>query len=540
MVITTYNHARFLPDAIESVLSQKHRADEVIVVDDGSTDDPEAVVRRYPPVAYIRQPNRGLAAARNTGLERAHSDKIVFLDADDRLLPNALAAGLARFAQRPHCALVYGGFRHIDAAGERIGSDLHFPIGPQPYEDLLKGNVIGMHATVMYDRVSLARSGGFDAALKRCEDYDLYLRMARSLEIASHPETVAEYRRHASNMSANHREMLHSVLDVHARHFVHATSHAQTARAWREGRQVWRAYYAEQTLQACRGRGRDLRALGGAVGAVLMALTMAPVFTTRTVLKAALRRARRAVQRGTEGREAHGVKTRPELGKVRFGDFGRVEPVSADFGFDRGKPIDRHYIESFLARQATDIGGRALEVGDASYCRRFGGARITRQDVLHVNAQNPEATIVGDLAERDILPGDAFDCIVLTQTLHLVFDLPAVVREIHRALKPGGVLLLTVPGISQVDRGAWGDIWCWSLTPAAVRQLFEPVFGAANIAVESHGNVFAAITFLHGLAVEEVDVAKLDIHDRAYPVIVALRAVKSIAHTKAPVRDKGR
>ncbi len=214
----------------------------------------------------------------------------------------------------------------------------------------------------------------------------------------------------------------------------------------------------------------------------------------------------------------------PPVGAIALGDLDRVTPVSANFGFDRGTPIDRYYIELFLQRHAPDIRGRALEVGDDSYCRRFGGNRITRQDVLHVLPEARAATIVGDLSQPGTLPVGAFDCLVITQTLHLIFDMRAAIVEMHQALKPGGVLLLTVPGISQIDRGDWGDTWFWSLTRSSAIRLFSGIFDFDRIEVEQYGNVFAATTFLHGLAVEEVERAKLDVMDACYPVIIAVRA----------------
>jgi SAM-dependent methyltransferase len=206
-----------------------------------------------------------------------------------------------------------------------------------------------------------------------------------------------------------------------------------------------------------------------------------------------------------------------------LGDFDRTSPISQDFGFDRGTPVDRYYIEAFLATYSRDIRGRALEVGDASYCRKF-GTGIVRQDVLHVAADSPEATIVGDLSVPGTLPEGAFDCLVITQTLHFIYDMHAAVVEMHRALKPGGVLLLTCPGISQVDRGEWGATWFWSITRPAAERMFADVFGAANVAVEARGNVYAAVCFLEGLALEEVDTAKLKVLDASYPLIVTVRA----------------
>jgi SAM-dependent methyltransferase len=218
----------------------------------------------------------------------------------------------------------------------------------------------------------------------------------------------------------------------------------------------------------------------------------------------------------------------PPLRTVKFGDLDGVKPVSLDFGFDRGTPIDRYYIEGFLGRHAGDIAGRALEVGDDSYCRRFGGSRVTDQDILDVSSDNPVATIVGDLSKHGLLPESSFDCLVVTQTLHLIYDMQAAIIQMHRALKPGGVMLLTVPGISQIDRRAWANTWFWSLTRWSADRLVSGVFGTGNVRVESHGNVFAATAFLQGLALEEISTAKLDIVDEAYPVIVAVRARKTL------------
>jgi SAM-dependent methyltransferase len=214
-------------------------------------------------------------------------------------------------------------------------------------------------------------------------------------------------------------------------------------------------------------------------------------------------------------------------GGVDFGSFATTAPISREFGYDRGRPIDRYYIESWLGRHACDIRGRALEVGDALYCRRFGAGRVTRQEVLHVRPDEPGATLTGDLAAGGVLPAASLDSIVLTQTLHLIYDMRAAVAEIRRGLAPGGVALVTVPGISQVDADEWGSSWCWSLTEHSARRLFEDEFGAGKVQVETFGNVYAATAFLQGLAFEEVDRRKLDVRDPCYPVVVAIRAVRT-------------
>lgn len=226
------------------------------------------------------------------------------------------------------------------------------------------------------------------------------------------------------------------------------------------------------------------------------------------------------------GTKLQGHRYRPQVGKVSFGSLRRVTPISRDFGFDRGLPIDRYYIENFLARQADDIQGRVLEIGDNSYTRKFGGDRVTKSDVLHIVEGNPEATIVGDLTCADHIPSDSFDCFILTQTLHLVYDVRAALKTLYRILKPGGVALVTFPGISQISHDEWGKYWCWGFTTLSGQRLFEEVFPTANVKIETHGNVLAATAFLHGLAVEELRREELEHRDRDYEVLITVRVVK--------------
>lgn len=216
----------------------------------------------------------------------------------------------------------------------------------------------------------------------------------------------------------------------------------------------------------------------------------------------------------------------PAPGRVAFGDLRRTRPIDAYFGWERGQPIDRYYIERFLASHGSDVRGRVLEVGDAAYTRRFGGDRVTRSDVLHVEPDAPEATIVADLADSAHIPADEFDCIILTQTLHLIFDVRGAVATIHRVLAPGGVVLATVPGISQVDRGEWSDTWYWSFTAPAARRMFQTHFAANDVAIEQHGSVLSAVALLEGLASHELTEDELSVDDHAYPVFVGIRAVK--------------
>jgi len=216
-------------------------------------------------------------------------------------------------------------------------------------------------------------------------------------------------------------------------------------------------------------------------------------------------------------------------GRVDFGDLGGTRPISPQFGFERGTPIDRYYIDAFLERNRSAIFGSILEVGDDSYTKRFGGERVARADILHIDAASPRATITGDLSDRSTLPEAEFDCAIITQTIHLIYDMRASVQNLYRSLKPGGTLLLTSPGITPVARDRWQDTWFWSMTPAGARKLFGEVFGDEHVEVDFYGNVFASIALLTGVATEEVSKRKLDVKDESYPVIVAVRGTRRSA-----------
>jgi glycosyltransferase involved in cell wall biosynthesis len=510
VVLTTYNDTAFLREAISSVIAQKHPADEVIVVDDGSNVNPAPIVADFPQATLLRKINGGLSSARNLGLHFARSRYITFLDADDRFEPSAIEAGLACFVRRPEAAMVYGAHRRIRVDGTPLTSDLFQAIGDDAYADLLTGNRVGMHATVLYRRDVLLALGGFDEGLRRCEDYDLYLRLALSYPIASHPEIVAEYRWHGANVSNNREEMLRAVLVVLDRHRGKTRAHRK---AWRAGRRNWKDWYEAGQLVQWNGQKPP-------------APRAAP-WTPRRLVRSVVRRTTDFLRNSRLYRLLSRSRGSwpPPLGAVDFGQLGTSTPISLNFGWDRGTPIDRYYIETFLAQSAEDIRGGVLEIGDDAYSRRYGGPKITKQDVLYRDVNHPGATLAGDLTQPDVLPDAAFDCIVLTQTLQLIFDLERAVRRLHAALRPGGVLLLTVPGISQIDRGQWEDHWCWSFTAMSMRKLFEPHF-EADLEINTHGNVFAATAFLQGVALEEIERARLDIHDPAYPVIITLRARK--------------
>ena len=205
--------------------------------------------------------------------------------------------------------------------------------------------------------------------------------------------------------------------------------------------------------------------------------------------------------------------------------LGGTVPVSDNWGLDRGTPIDRHYIEQFLAEHRDDIRGHVLEVRDSGYTDRF-GAGISRRDVIDIEPTNPHATLVADLTTADAVPSDRFDCFILTQTLQFIYDTGAALRHAHRILRPGGVLLATLPAVSRLAPryGLEGDYW--RFTPASCARLFGAAFGEDRVVLRSYGNVRTGMAFLLGMAREDLSRRDLEAQDSYFPLILAVRAVK--------------
>jgi SAM-dependent methyltransferase len=221
----------------------------------------------------------------------------------------------------------------------------------------------------------------------------------------------------------------------------------------------------------------------------------------------------------------------------------RLTPIDRHFGLSRGTPVDRYYIEKFLTEQAASsdhgrnpIRGRVLEVGDSLYTDRFGDALgIDSVDILDLSAKNPRATVVADLADAPQLGSDTYDCVICTQTLLLIYDARAAIRTLHRILRPQGVLLLTVPGISQICRWEMDDMGdYWRFTTLSLRRLLEESFTADDLTVRAYGNVLTASAFLYGMVVEELRTRELDYRDPDYELLIGGRATKRGEVTPQP------
>ena len=279
VVIPCYNQGRFLGEAIASADAQWSLVSEIVVVDDGSTDETRAVATRDPSVRYLHQERRGLSAARNSGWHASSGDHIAFLDADDRLLPGAIEAGIEALERWPRAAFAFGHYELMDEEGavlptwreRRIADDQSFTSGdfelvlpdgrragrsPQPrrvsdhYTAMLRRNYISMHAAVLYGRAVLEETAGFDSRLSALEDYDLYLRVTRTHPVACHDRVVAQYRRHPAAMSRDMLNMLRMALFVLREQRPYLAELPGATEAYEEGLTFWKRHYGKQLIRS--------------------------------------------------------------------------------------------------------------------------------------------------------------------------------------------------------------------------------------------------------------------------------------------------
>jgi len=540
VVVPFWNASAFIGEAINSVLAQTFQSWELLLIDDGSSDGSTEIAKRYAErfpgrirtLEHESHQNRGVAASRNLGVRQAKGQYIAFLDADDVWLPSKLARQTAILESEPDAAMVCGPSQFWyswTGRPEDIGRDYVKDLRIAPaglvkppallISSLTCGTFVANPSTIVIRREALDRVGGFEESfvgpVQTFEDdaFLAKLQLRESVFVAT--ECWSRYRRHENSLLSI---MTNTGRTRAARLFYLNWLEKYLVQQQVGADDIWGAWhhalwpYRHPVLTA-------IRNLGGlfSIGNVKDFLARA----ARHTMPAPVRRWLRAQWE----RRRHG----PPLGSVHFGSLRRVTPVSRHLGRDRGLPIDRYYIERFLTAHADRIQGHVLEIDDDRYTRKFGGDRVTRSDVLHVHPNNPRATIVADLTSADQIPSDRFDCIILTQTLPFIYDIHAVVLTLHRILKPGGVVLATVGGITQISRcdmERWGHYW--SFTTLSTRLLFEEAFPPANVRVDSFGNVLAATAFLHGLAAEELHPAELDYRDPDYEFLITILAVKSI------------
>lgn len=523
VIIPCYNQGMYLSKAIESVLKQTYKNYEIIVVDDGSEDDTKSVATSYTEVAYIYQHNQGLSAARNTGIDHSKGSLLVFLDSDDWLIPDALEANLEHILSQPELAFVSGSHMLFYERENKIRKIIK-EVKDDNYVHMLEGNYIGMIATVMFQKwvFDFFR---YDTSLKVCEDYDLYLKILRKYPAIQHSQIIAIYRMHNKNLSGNHILMLRTALMVLDRQLDLVVDDNEK-NAFNTGHASWKLYYSEEMyhnlihhLYNGKKNNKDyIKALARNNKSLYFKFMREKysILIRRQIKKAIPDSILKKL----------GKSTSPSPGKVKMGDFNQTKPFGEEFGYDRGGPLDRYYIENFLEKNESSIMGRVLEIGDNEYTLRYGSAKVMQSDILHIDETNPYATFVGDLSDAPHLPDNSFDCIVLTQTLQLIYNYKAAVETCFRVLKPEGTLLITVPGISHIGQDQWGKYWHWSFTNNSIAKILAEYFLPDRIKIETFGNVLIAAAFLYGMGLPELTKEQMDVRDPHYQVIIAASAMK--------------
>jgi glycosyltransferase involved in cell wall biosynthesis len=273
IVITAYNQAQFLAEAIESCVSQSVPS-SIFLVNDGSTDNTTEIAKQFSSICVITQARKGLSAARNVGLAAASGKFLIFLDADDRLLPDAISRNLLCFESHLDAGLVYGAFRTIDVSGKVLNTLPIQDLGPDPYRTLLSGNRIGMHGTVMYKRDCLLEIGGFDTSLRACEDFDVYLRMARRFPIAHTGGLIAEYRLHSAQMTRDCARILKGALTVLRKHRIR---YRADERSYKSAVTTWKRWYASRQAEKFRAALKSRSLSGRTIIETLQFMALAPI-----------------------------------------------------------------------------------------------------------------------------------------------------------------------------------------------------------------------------------------------------------------------
>jgi peptidoglycan/xylan/chitin deacetylase (PgdA/CDA1 family)/glycosyltransferase involved in cell wall biosynthesis/SAM-dependent methyltransferase len=499
-VITCRNLGRFLDDALESVERQTRLASEILVVDDASTDlfTRQTLVRlEREGTRVVDGDGRGASAARNLGAELTSSDYLAWLDADDALEPGYFEAAAAALDSDESLDFVSCAMRAFGAA-----SYVWTPAPTNFVDAVATGGV--PHASTMMRRSLWERAGRFDETLVSFELLDFWAsaleRGARGIVLE---QPMLNYRvRHGSGYRRSIQDGTYRARLEH----VYAKHRHTIDQHWSDLMLAKEAFVESQ-----REHRRTLENRAAALEAELSQLKNGIADLEQTL-------------------DASG------LSRVAWGDLAGTAPISPLWGRDRGTPIDRYYIEHFLDRHRGDIRGRVLEVREPMYTERFGGGAVSAADVIDCDPANPRATIVADLRDAKVIADAAYDCVILTHTLQLIDDPAAAVAECARMLRPGGVLLATAPTVNRVDVDAGVDGDFWRLTEASGRRLLAAEFPLDAFEVVVYGNVKVCTAFLQGLSVQEMTTADLDHHDPAFPLVVAMRAVKATDRSRVRIR----
>jgi peptidoglycan/xylan/chitin deacetylase (PgdA/CDA1 family) len=450
----------------------------------------DSIVRRAGATA-IRHGRRGIDAV-NEAARLSSAGMLALLPAGVELRPRALLTVAALLQRRPECAAVASPLlvRTPDGLGSMV-----VPSGPLTAVALLSDPGC-VPAALFVTREAWEAEGGLDERWGDLAPYEFWLRLAfAGSPIGTLDEPVVA-REPADAPRLDTAAYLASLAELYAHHRARIEPLMTDVLVERE---VRFGLLRERHRRLVDERDRDL---------------------------AALERVRAEAAHHRAYLEHHG------LAGFDWGDFRRTDPVSRDWGYDRGGPVDRTYIEAFVEAHSSDVRGAVLEIQEDDFTRMAGGTRVASSSVLDIDPANPRATVIADLRSAPELASASLDCVILTQTIHVIDDMAAVAREIHRVLRPGGVVLATLPAASRVclEYGERGDLW--RVTPAGAAAIFEADFNEA-VQAESFGNVLTTVAFLEGLGAGELTAAEYAARDPYYPALTGIRARKGAVTRRA-------
>lgn len=535
-VITTFlNGEKFIRESIESVFSQTYKNWELILIDDRSTDGSTQIAleysKKYPDkVRYLQHEggrNRGISASRNLGLKQAKGKYIAFLDADDLWVEKKLEQQVEILTAYPDAGIVYGTTKYwYSWTGKEDDKTRDFIIDYNLRPNtlfrppILLIKIFNCETTPPSMSNALLRRdifdtiGEFDEAFTGMfEDQVFVTKICMHCNIYVSDVCWDLYRQHSNSCTENNRDRMEALerqFQKWLERYFSNNNINDPDLLYLMRKRKWKSDHP--TLHKLINGNQSVVAAFKKLTKKLIS-TVLPVQYRYMLLS-----------------KLQGERYKPQVGWVNFGELRRLNPVSNEWGAERGLAIDRYYIEQFLDAHSSDVRGTVLEVADNYYTNKYGKDRVSKSDILYLEkGANPHTTIAADITNAPQIGSNTYDCIVFTQTLQLVYDFHSAIRTLHRILKPGGVILATVAGISQTTEDLpWDRNWCWGFTSVSARKIFEEEFPKENVTVQGYGNVLVAASFLYGLSTDDLKKNELDYYDRNYEIVLSIRAVKPI------------
>jgi SAM-dependent methyltransferase len=572
IVIPTRNRTDLLELCLQSVFDRQPNIPKVIVSDNSTFDVPAMeTLRTQYNFSYVRQSGKlSMTDHHNACLKLASTPWALLLHDDDELCPNILGRLESFLTQCDGAGVVVGGIQYIDQQGIARGFWVPETNG------ILKGEEgvlrLGLDFKTsppgwVWNVKAFHQAGGFPDAHGVAADYPLILQVAYSHGVALFSEIVGRYRigeQQTTDYSSPKEAEATLDCSIKMAQLTRTIGVSSTVADQLVDYMTWwifrivagrsleaHPFFVSRLCRKCmlvtppdgpwRNRVRgEYPYLFWRPQWLAMLLFKARVLLPRPVRQRLRPRIAGFLSGITAPQEnlLQLVKRRLPAPAIRGARRGRmwingiksrvrltvgVQPLSYLWGFDRGVPIHRYYLEQFLQEFARDIRGHCLEFQNPGYTPRFGGSAVEKLDILHIDNTNPLATIVADLTQSNDVPSNEFDCIICTHVLHVIAELDKAVSELYRILKPGGVLLVSVPHVSMCDPG-FHEIW--RFTPEGLCLVLAKAFGTGNVSVRAYGNSLTAAGEIRGLVAQEFSKATLDYHDPRFAVEVCAKAYK--------------